>query len=91
MAPTVNCGYARTPIPELSLQRKLHHNSINLRGEFRALFDITTFNLPEGLFTQPDPKHQTLDRYCDNISSKKRHPTTKHKEYLDTFTRKEIN
>ena len=96
LALTVNCGYARTVIRELSKPKRgkswRNIEKCAREEEFRTLFDLPTFKLKEELFVSPNLQlhHPTpFDRYCDEINacfSKKWHPTAKRIEYLDIFS-----
>ena len=95
VALTVNCGYARTAIHELSSSKRgrsrQNIDKLERTQKFREIFDIPTFNLTEEIFTSPNPiqHHQSsFDRYCEKILdhfTKKWNPPSKCIEYINTF------
>ena len=68
-----NCGYARVAVKEL-LSTEQTGRTIDKpkrAQEFRELFDIPTFGIPDGYFTEKKGKSygSLFDRHCTRVLS----------------------
>ena len=93
VALTVNCGYARTAIRELSSTQwgssRKHIDKAQRMQRFREMFDMPSLGLTEELFTANNERDAApFERYCNTILSQfsnKWHPTAKHRVYRHLF------
>ena len=83
-----NCGFARTAVRELSLDKSLFgfHDFQGRQEKFAELFDIPSFGIPPNYFSSNPSK---FDRQCHEINSyfsKKWKSSDVRDNYLSTFS-----